>query len=339
MSEIDEMDCVLSPAEAIDAEAVAWFVDRDESPERPPELMKDARASFEAWLAESPKHLMAYWRVEAGWDHAGLLTAVRPPRDLRDGTGIHRMASARREWKFWFGRLGAIAAVLVIGVTTAFQFIGRQTVTYSTPVGGNETIALADGSRIELNTDTTLRVSSIRQDREVELVRGEAFFDVKHDPSHPLVVSVGGERVVDLGTAFVVRKDEQFTKIGLVEGSVRLESSGFWLHSPLATLMPGDVAVTAADRIAITKGAARELADGLAWRTGKLIFRRATLGEAAAEFNRYNAQKLVVADAATADLRFSSVFPVHGIEAFARVAQKALGLHVERQGGDIVIMR
>lgn len=331
MSALDEM----GPAEKIDADAVSWFFEQSEMPDDAPA----ARAEFESWLAESPKHLMAYWRAEAAWDHAGLLTAVRAPRDLRDSAGIHRVERDRRNWKSWFGVFGAIAAMLVIGIWTAFQFLDRQTVTYSTPVGGSRTIALADGSHVELNTDTVLRVSTSRRSREVELVHGEAFFEVKHDPAHPLVVTVGGERLVDLGTAFVVRRDAQFTKVGLVEGSVQLETAGFLMPSPLATLVSGDVAVTTADKILITKDAARELADDLAWRSGRLVFRSATLGEAAAEFNRYNAEKLVVADAAIADLRFSSAFPVHGIEAFARVARKSMGLHIEHLAGEIVIER
>jgi transmembrane sensor len=347
MSEIEVMSksgderTVLSPAEEIDAQAVAWFVKRMNS--------RDARdgtdaeqAEFEAWLAQSAKHQLAYWRVEAGWDHVQLLAAVRPSRDLRDSAAIGEIAKERRrDWSFWFTRVGAVAAVLTIAVTGSVAFLGRQSVTYSTPVGGRETLTLPDGSHIELNTDTIVRVDAdVRGDgRTVELVRGEAFFRVKHDSAHPFVVTAGKDRLVDLGTEFLVRKDPDRTKIGLVEGSVRLESSGFWSHSLLATLAPGDLAVATANNVTIVKDAAGELSDDLAWRTGRLIFRRATLGAAAAEFNRYNAQKLVIADAGTADLRISSTFPVDGTEAFARVMQRLLGLHAEHRDGEIVISR
>lgn len=341
MSEAGRERPALSRAEEIDAQAVAWFVKRINS--RDTHDWTDAtQAEFEAWLAQSPKHRVSYWRVEAGWDQVQLLSAVRPPRDLRGSAGIGEIAKDRlRDWSFWFKRVGAVAAVLAIAFMGSVSFLGGQSVTYSTPVGGRQTVTLADGSRIELNTNTIIRVGSNVMDHRqaVELVRGEAFFQVKHDSAHPFVVTVGADRLVDLGTEFLVRKDTDRTKIDLVEGSVRLESSGFWSHSALATLARGDLAVAAENNVAITRGAARELSDDLAWRTGRLIFHRETLGAAAAEFNRYNAQKLVIADTQTADLRISSTFPVNGTEAFARVMQRLLGLHVKHRDGEIVVWR
>lgn len=333
MSDILEEDRPLTPAERIDAEAAAWFVEANE----PADWMEESRAAFKGWLAESPKHLLAYWRAEAAWEHAGLLEAVRPVRDLRG-----KEAPPERhgpDWKFWLGGFAAIAAVLVVGFVAMSEFAGGPTITWFTPVGGTRTIAFADGSRIELNTDTVVETDSAVRPREIALVRGEAFFDVKHDPSHPLVVTVGPERLVDLGTSFVVRKDSGQTKIGLVEGSLRLEAAGFWQPQALATLAPGDLAVTTGDRVLIEKDDAAGLADALAWREGRLVFRHAMLATAAAEFNRYNREKLVVADADVGALRFSSVFPVHGIEAFVRLAEKSLGLHVVRRDGEIVIGR
>lgn len=340
MNETGDEHPILSPAEAIDAEAAAWFVkrlNRDESRE----WTGAVEAEFDAWLAQSPKHRVAYWRAESGWDHVQLLAAVRPPHDLRDGADIRPIAKDRtRDWSFWFKRVSATAAVLAVGIVAVFEFTDQQMVTYSTPIGGHEILTLADGSRVELNTDTVVRITNTAdRERTVELVRGEAFFSVKHDAAHPFVVTAGGERLVDLGTAFVVREDADHTQIGLVAGSVRVETAGIWPQAPLATLGPGDLAVAMADKIAITRDAAREVSDDLAWRTGELIFRRATLGDAVAEFNRYNEEKLVVADAQTAALRFSSAFPVHDTEAFTRVVQRLLSLHVEHREGEIVISR
>lgn len=341
MSEANGPDCPrgcppdrpMPSADKIDAEAVAWFVEQNDPSA---ETNETSAAAFEQWLAESPKHRMAYWRAEAAWDRAGLLTAVHPSHDLRGGLSHTRRE--RRDWRLWFAAPAAVAAALVACVIALAQLWGGKSVVYSTPVGGSRTVVLADGSRIELNTDSAVRVSIGGWARDVELVRGEAYFQVKHDPSHPLAVTIGGERVVDLGTEFLLRKDAGRMEVGVVEGSVRLETAGFLFHAPVATLTSGDIAVETADRILITKGAAGLLADDLAWRSGRLVFRRATLAAAAAEFNRYNEEKVVVADSA-ADLKFSSIFPVHGVDAFARVAKKSFGLQVERQNGEIVITR
>ena len=81
------------------------------------------------------------------------------------------------------------------------------------------------------------------------------------------------------------------------------------------------------------------IAGELGWRKGLLVFRYTPLVEAAAEFNRYNSQKLVVADPAVARLTIYGTFPVNDVAAFARVARNALGLRVEYHGDEIVILR
>jgi transmembrane sensor len=319
----------LTPAEEIDARAAAWFTARSDVNA----ASQSDQGEFEAWLAESANNLLAYWRMEAGWERAGLLAAVRPMR------GDRTPVRDRRPWGLWFGRVAAIAAIVGIGVTAAYQLSGDKTEIYATPVGGHRTVTLADGSRIELNTNTVLRVSRAGQGRKVELAQGEAYFSVKHDRAHPFIVRVGDHRLVDLGTKFVVRKGKDRMKVGLIEGSVRLEDADTWSRKRIAVLAAGDVAVATPGKVLITRGATRELAEDVAWRENRLVFDRATLADAAAEFNRYNEQKLVIPDSRVARLTFSSVFPIHGVEAFVRVAQKSLGLRVEHRGGEIVISR
>jgi transmembrane sensor len=328
MNEDDIMDPALSPSEQIDARAAAWFLERADGA-----ADAESEAVFEAWLAQSPKHQLAYWRMEAGWDRAGLLAAVRPPRR------VHRGADAKAPWSRWFVRAAAVVLIAAAGASAFVVSRRDDSVTYETPVGGHRTVTLADGSRIEMNTATTLKVASDEKGRHIELLQGEAFFHVKHDGAHPFVVDAGDHRLVDLGTEFSVRRNADELKVGLVEGSVRLESAGTWSHSQLAVLAPGDVAVATPGKVTIVKAAAQEVTDDLAWRKGRLVFRHATLADAAAEFARYNKQTLTIPDARVASLTFSSTFPTDGVEAFVRVAQISLGLHVERRGDEIVISR
>jgi transmembrane sensor len=84
------------------------------------------------------------------------------------------------------------------------------------------------------------------------------------------------------------------------------------------------------------KKPARELSNELGWRRGMLIFRHETLGEAAAEFNRYNTEKIVV-DPSVAHLEIRGTFHTVDIALFARMTEKALGLHTSRKGNEISI--
>lgn len=322
MSE-DKGMVALTPSERIDAQAASWFNDRLEGAADPTQL--------EAWLAQSPNNLLAFWRMEAGWERAGLLAAVRPPkRDRSDGLKTN-------SWGLGLRWAAAIAAVVGIAVTTTYELSSATFATYSTPVGGHRVITLADGSQIELNTDTTVRVDAEGISRNVELVRGEAYFSVKHDTRRPFVVNVGSQRLVDLGTRFLLRRDAKEVRVGLFEGSVQLESPGLLSSTPLAVLTAGDLAVATPGKLLITRGAARQLNAEVGWRAGRLIFDHTTLAEAAAEFNRYNDVKLVITDTRAGAMKFSSAFPTDGVEAFVRVAQKSLGLHIERKDKEIQI--
>src|SRR6185437_9337475 len=104
----------------------------------------------------------------------------------------------------------AAASVAVIGIASvvASNWKAERYVTYSTALGGHKTLALGDGSEIELNTDTVVRLPK-GVGRQVILEKGEAFFQVRHDDSNPFVVTTRSGRVVDLGTKFVIRQRDR----------------------------------------------------------------------------------------------------------------------------------
>jgi transmembrane sensor len=104
-------------------------------------------------------------------------------------------------------------------------------------------------------------------------------------------------------------------------------------------LKPGDVAVATPDSLAVSRKPQGALGDKLAWRNDMLAFKYATLAEAAAEFNRYNDTKIVVADPRVAKLTIYGNFPTRDVAGFADAAQISLKLHIENRNGEIVITR
>jgi transmembrane sensor len=173
----------------------------------------------------------------------------------------------------------------------------------------------------------------------VTLDRGEAYFQIKHDTSHPFVVFAGDHRVTDLGTKFIVRRDRSALKISLLEGSARVDGIGPRSDTASATLTPGDVAIATAETLVITKRPQRLLKDDLAWRRGLLVFSNTPLGDVVTELNRYNATKLTVADSETAKIGIGGTFPAHDTRAFVRVAHQLLGLSVASRGNELIISR
>ena len=285
------------------------------------------QAEFDAWISASPAHRIAFLRLEAGWKRTELLGALRPFKNEH--------APAYRNMRSIFTKLAASAVVVAaIGAATTAYVFTPQPKIYSTGVGGRETLRLSDGTLIDMNTDTRIRLSGARGERTVWLEKGEAYFQVKHDAANPFVVVAGNRRITDLGTEFVVRDDPRRLEVALVEGRARFDNSGRSF-----TLTPGDVAIATPRSLSLTKKSEQDLANELGWRRGVLVFRRTTLADAAAEFNRYNNEKIMLADASVAQRTIGGSFTVTDVERFAIIVRDALGLNIQNRDGNIVISR
>ena len=288
------------------------------------------QAELDAWLAESSAHRAAYWRLEDAWSNASRLSALRQPV---------RQPVAQRRILPILARTAAVIAVVGAAGIFAAQYSGfPETQIYATGLGGRETLALSDGSRIELNTNTVLRVATNARSRTVWLDKGEAYFEIKHDAAHPFVVFTAGHRITDLGTKFLVRQNEDRVEVALMEGSARVDSDNS-AQAQSAVLKPGEVAIATAEKLSVLQRPIRKLTSELSWRQGQLMFTETTLGDAVAEFNRYNTTKLVVKDPTVARMKINGTFPTDGAEMFARVAQHILQLRAAKRGDEIVISR
>jgi len=314
----------MSAAENIRAEAAAWLVKRAES------WSEADQAALDSWIAQSPAHRVAYLRLDAAWSSADRLAALRPVQE----------AQAPKRLLPLLMRVAAVVAIAsVLGIAAMRAFTPAPDRVFATKIGGRETVSFADGSKIELNTSTVLRTRMTTRAREVWLDRGEAYFEIKHDPAHPFTVMVEGHRVTDLGTKFYIRRDGARVEVGLVEGRARVEQHSMLMPSQSALLAPGDVVRATGDSMSMEKESADELSSALAWRRGMLVFHRAPLGEVAAEYNRYNRVKIVIASADVARRPITATVPVNDLAAFARMAENFFGLHVTRNGDEIVVTR
>lgn len=176
-------------------------------------------------------------------------------------------------------------------------------------------------------------------ERTVELVRGEAYFEIKHDAGRPFSVMAGGRRIVDLGTKFVVRLGPDQIKVSLLEGKASLEGVAPTAAGRPIILSPGDVAFATADATRVSKVAARDLADSLAWRRGSVVFHYQRLDSAVAELNRYGGPQLVIADADAAKLQISGTFLTNKPEDFAGIAHEIFGLRVQHRNDSLILSR
>jgi transmembrane sensor len=156
---------------------------------------------------------------------------------------------------------------------------------------------------------------------------------VAKDPARPFVVLVGDRRVVAVGTQFSVRRNADGIRVVVAEGLVRLEGAG----SSDAELPAGAIAQTLGTAVMVHKQVAREVEQLLSWRTGHIMFRDTALAEAVAEFNRYNARKILIADPTIADIRIGGSFRSDNVPAFLWLLQHGFPVTVEQRGNDTVL--
>lgn len=313
----------MTRAAEIEAEASAWLARRDSE-----QWSLADQAALDAWLEHSTAHRVAFLRLEAALSRVDRLRAL--PSDSP--------ATIEKPWfvraPVWLAAAAA-AVVLSIGVTT---WRAEPRNLYETEIGGREMIPLADGSRIELNTDSRVRVAYNAEERQVVLDRGEAYFEVEHDEDHPFVVVVGDQRIVDLGTKFSVRRIGDEVSVIVTEGRVRIEQAGRASQTLAAVdVVEGGVARVAHDEALVTQASAETLDAALSWRDGYLVFRDATLGEAAADFNRYNRTQLVIADPELAAVPIGGRFRSDNLEGFVRLIEQGFGVRADRREAEIVL--
>jgi transmembrane sensor len=322
-------------ATEVQKRAADWIFDRHDC-----EIWSaEDQVKLDAWLNESLAHRVAYVRLETALSRSNRLAALRHTSQASAKQRAEEI-SRKRPIMIAMAAILAVAALAGTGVAILLRTSPTQaTEAYATALGGHKTIFLADGSRIELNTNTVLRTQIGTRQRAVWLDKGEAYFEVKHDAMRPFVVTAAGYRVRDLGTAFSVRNDANHLEVALVEGRARFEPANADVRMSPAELTPGDVVVATADKVTVTKKPERKLANQLAWRQGLLVFNYVTLADAASEFNRYNAKKLVIADTSAARLTVMGKFPARNVELFGQVAKDILGVRVEDRGGEIVISK
>jgi transmembrane sensor len=316
-------------ADEIKIRAAAWLEQRDCAG-----WTSEGQVQLDMWLNGSVDHRVEFLRVKAAWDRTERLAVLQSAENAFE-PGV----AVRRFWPRLFGAMGGVAILVLAAGVTAAYFLGPPYTAYTTTVGGHETLTLDDRTQIELNTDTAIRVLEDQKERRVILDKGEAFFQVTHDTKRPFSVLAGGGRVTDLGTKFLVRRDDTRLEVAVMEGKARFDPGVTGASAKSAVLLPGDVAVATPDTVAVTRVSTQALNNQLGWRRGVLVFQNATLAQAADELNRYNHEKLIIAGAATGRLTFGATLLTTDVEAFADVAKDVLGLHVEKRGGEIVISR
>jgi len=231
--------------------------------------------------------------------------------------------------------LRVAAVVLFISSVAAFfyykstRFSTVQYVITTVPRGQKMKLTLSDGSTVVLNAGSKIRYPKTfnQKTRNVTLLNGEAFFDVKHDDEKPFVVETPGTQTQVLGTTFNVQAYQEFkeVKVTVVSGKVAVKEAGAGEQKPVLLLPDEQVIVNTATGYQAKKHVNANESTG--WMQGKFIFRNETLINVALILqNSYNV-KIEFNKETTKEIRFTANFSsTDSLEKILFAIAKANGL-------------
>lgn len=335
----------MTRATDISAAAAQWLI-RLEG-QTSPELWD----AFQTWLDEDRRHHAVFVRLRVAWNRVDMLKNVRPADGTIDSDLLaHPRRSASRITNGLeaprAGYRPAIAAperrrlLLTVAAVSAIAVLGWLTIrhdgwiAYETGVGTHRAIGLTDGSKVDLNTNTQLRVRISDTRRDLVLLRGEALFHAAHDPARPFYVAAGGTLVRAVGTAFAVRiRDLNHVDVLVTEGQVAVGTQGAATSLSDAALLSAAPKVTAGETASIIRDSvtvrameSAQMTRRLAWIGGQLAFQGETLAAAVEEFNRYNRQQITIVDPTISDLRVGGVFRTTDPDSFVAALRRSFGI-------------
>lgn len=326
-------DAVTSATEKLDLvkrrEAMAWKVRLTDTEE----ATNDA---FTQWLARDEANRAAWRRIEAAWSNFDDLATSSP--ELRWASkGALSQARRRRKAGAW-ARMpalpAALAATLAVGIVVGAGFWGlQQPVSYHTGQGERRTVVLEDGSKVALDAATLLRVRYTGHARRLDLVRGQARFDVAHDVARPFSVHAGDQTVVATGTRFDVDLLGPRVTVTLLQGRVLVTPDARRARAmeDVESSTKG-VALKVGERLVALKDApdaaprvaAIDTGKAIAWEGGVIVIENEPLALVAQRVSRYTAKPIVIEDQAAGLLRMSGVFTAGDRAAFIEAVTTCL---------------
>ena len=258
----------------------------------------------------------------------------------------------------------------------AAQMPLAQSRVFSTKVGEVSHIRLDDGSEVSLNTDSTIRVTMLKEERQIELLSGEAFFDVAKDANRPFTVATEEQQITVLGTAFNVRQreDENVLKVAVIEGRVAVKRRTPSAHQGTDTgtssgrnpaqnstpnpdadaqaqqnnqqtqpngyteyLLAGDIGAFSDDNKIIQAQQFEQAQTSQTWRRGVVRFDDDPLHDVIKELNRYRTHKIALRGQHTKDLKISGVFHLKNGDAILDAIAATLPVQVIKDQEHIYI--
>lgn len=267
------------------------------------------RAAFDSWLAARPAREQKARTLNALWQDPAFEAALQAA-DFSTALPTTRS-------KLWRLPQPVLAmAASIVAITCGLLWFklapgapssNAGTNIYQTPIAKTQQRRLNDGSTLNLNADTVVQVSYLKNARALRLVKGEAAFEVSHDPQRPFTVTSGEVAITAVGTAFNVDRRGTITELTVFEGQVKVTT----LDEPNTAILVSAGQRLRSDGDDLQAVEQVDVDDHRDWRNGRLQVEDMPLAELLVELSRYSPVPLLAADRATGARRVSGSFSLY----------------------------
>ncbi|MDM3870070.1 FecR domain-containing protein [Porticoccus sp. W117] len=343
----------------IEKEAGEWIIKLDSDSS----LSAEEELALREWLGRSSLHREKIETLARFWGNMNVLTELAVPLGKHDSQRGKRRGRKQLKWLV----STAVAASLIVSlVVLSPLFKGAANIDsglYATAVGQQRDKTLVDGSVVQLNTNSQIRIDYSEGYRDIYLLQGEAHFTVAKDAERPFRVYAGRGRVQAIGTAFSVRLKGADVSVTVTEGEVGLvalqqeKDSSFEPSAPqhkdavakkFGHLKAGQITTiknilasyedSESSMDPITDIDQHQMDKQLSWRKGLLMFTGDPLEMVVAEISRYSTVSIEINDPEVRAIKIGGQFRVGETEAMLDSLESNFGLHVQRTGYNQVVL-
>jgi transmembrane sensor len=321
----------------VELAAAQWVVRSQSDTVREAEIV-----ALTDWLEASDRHADAYRRALSTWYGIELKPAASDKGIEPESTNIVSLSrvldrrGAGRRTVAW-SVAGAIAATLVAAVCLPLLMKPQDApaMTYATAKGQKQSVTLADGSVLMLNTNTRVSVRMGNGRRSAVLEQGELALQVVHDEARPFTVDAGDVRLTDIGTEFNILRQPTAVRVTVREGAVSLAPQA--AGARVLTLKAGDTG-THVDGETASRMSHGDAQTAFAWQTSHAIYRDQALSDVVADLNRYY-DKPIIVDDATGQLRLTAILTLDSESSVVGRLEDFLSLDARETPQGIVLSR
>lgn len=336
----------LNANDDVSTQAAYWIAKLDGGLPKP-EVFKD----FMRWKTADPKHAEAYKELSLVWSTANKMQAEAEEANvapLPASSNHAPVSSDPQSDHMAFALRMSFAASLIIGicllVVSGWQsspLMDEQSLQLHTLVGEQQRMQLSDGSELVLNTDSLARVEFNPDERRVYLTRGEAHFEIAHNPDRPFKVYTPLGNVRAVGTAFSVDLSQQEFSVTVTDGRIAVSSAeqmGRQKNQPLALADAGQQVTLVNQEPQVRSLSNAEMEKQTAWQQGLLVFDGEPLTQVIEQLSRYTDRDIVIADPGIADLKIGGQFRTNEIDGVLDALSNGFGIAVQYSDQRILLL-